>query len=410
MRLSKTFGRPAYLKKLWAWKDDRLIKAVIGPRRSGKSVLLSLYRDRLKQSGVAPENIIAFNLEDYAQLALTDPHALHEAVLGAASDPHQQYYVFIDEVQACREFERVVSSLALRENIDLYITGSNARLLSGDLATLLSGRYVSIEMMPLSFAEFRSAVAADGLSADEDFRRYLNVGGFPAVVPFLDEPEKVKTYYSDLLDAILMKDIVSRLEIRNPDALMRVIRALSSSIGSPVSARRLTNTLKSAGRRPIPSNVTVGNYLKALEAAFFCYRAQRFDVKGNQFLSAEEKYYLCDHGFRHMLVNARSAGLGHVIENIVYLELRRRYPKVAVGKAGAHEIDFVARSGEDVAYFQVAQTVMAEETLARELASFEAAKDNYPKTLLTLDRFGAGANYQGVRQVNLVDWLLETGA
>ena len=410
MRLCKTIDRPSYLKKLRAWKDDRLIKAVIGPRRSGKSVLFSLYRDELKQSGVASENIIAFNLEDYAQLALTDPRALHEAVLEAACDPRQQYYVFIDEVQACREFERVVSSLALRENIDLYITGSNARLLSGDLATLLSGRYVSIEMMPLSFAEFRSAVAEDGLSADEDFRRYLKVGGFPAAVPFIAEPEKVKTYYSDLLDTILMKDIVSRLEIRNSDALMRVISALSSSIGSPVSARRLTNTLKSAGRGAAVTNVTVGNYLKALEDAFFCYRAQRFDVKGNQFLSAEEKYYLCDHGFRQMLVNARAADVGHVIENIVYLELRRRYLKVAVGKAGAHEIDFVARSGDDVAYFQVAQSVMAEETLARELSAFEAVRDNYPKTLLTLDRFGAGANYRGVRQVNLVDWLLDTEA
>jgi len=410
VRLCKTIDRPSYLKKLRAWKDDRLIKAVIGPRRSGKSVLLSLYRDELKQSGVASENIIAFNLEDYAQLALTDPRVLHEAVLEAARDPLQQYYVFIDEVQACREFERVVSSLALRENIDLYITGSNARLLSGDLATLLSGRYVSIEMMPLSFAEFRSAVAEDGLSADEDFRRYLTVGGFPAAVPFIAEPEKVKTYYSDLLDTILMKDIVSRLEIRNSDALMRVISALSSSIGFPVSARRLTNTLKSAGRGAAVTNVTVGNYLKALEDAFFCYRAQRFDVKGNQFLSAEEKYYLCDHGFRQMLVNARAADVGHVIENIVYLELRRRYLKVAVGKAGAHEIDFVARSGDDVAYFQVAQSVMAEETLARELASFEAVRDNYPKTLLTLDRLGAGANYRGVRQVNLVDWLLNTEA
>ncbi len=403
MRTLANIPRPHYLKALLAWKDDPAIKVVIGPRRSGKSMLFRLYQEKLRALDVAPERIIAYNLEDPRLAELTDPTALYNAVLARVATA-ETCYVFIDEIQECRQFEKAVNGLALLENVDIYITGSNAHILSSELTTYLSGRFVRIEMMPLSFAEFRSAVAADGLSPAEDFNRYLEAGSFPALVPYRDDPFKINTYYSSLIDTVIEKDIRTRYQIRNTTQLRRVIQAVASVIGSPVSARKLTNTLKS--NQDDVSNATVTTYLKALEEAYLCYRVPRFDVKGKKTLTTDEKFYLCDAGLRQNLIHSATQDLGRLIENIVYLELRRRFTEVMIGKAGKQEVDFVARTRDDVRYYQVSASVLAEDTFQREVGAFDAIDDHYPKILLTLDTVGKGRSINGIRQLNLIDWLL----
>lgn len=403
MLASRNIERPFYLDALWSWKDSHEIKVVTGPRRSGKSTLFELFQDKLKASGVTDDHIIAFNLES-PRLDLTTSQKLFDAVISRVKDD-APYYVFIDEVQECEHFEKAVNGLALEKNLDIYITGSNAHLLSSELATFLSGRFITIEMMPLSFAEFRSAVAGDGLSAAEDFNRYIELGSFPALLSFRDSPLKIDNYYSSLLATVFDKDIRFRHQVRNDETLHRVARAVASSVGSAISARRITNTLKSAGYEV--SNTTVTSYLEWLCDAYYCYRVPRFDVRGNTALSTDEKYYLCDTGFRQYLITASAADLGHLIENIVFLELKRRYAKVCVGKAGEREVDFVVRSGQDTAYYQVSMSVLDESTLQRELAPLEAIKDNQPKYLLTLDTIGKGRNLGGIQQLNLIDWLLD---
>ena len=405
MKTDLNIARPHYLKELLKWKDDAAIKVVIGPRRSGKSMLFSLYQDELRRRGVTDDHIIAFNLEDLRCAELTDAKTLYDTVMNLAKDD-DTYYVFLDEIQECRQFEKAVNSLALQKNIDICITGSNAHILSGELTTFLSGRFIRIEMMPLSFTEFRSAVKEDGLTPAEDFNRYLTIGTYPALVAYRNDPVKITTYYSSLIDTVIEKDIRSRYQIRNAFLLRRVIQTIASSVGSPVSARKITNTLKS--NHDEVSNVTVNLYLKALEEAYVCYRVPRYDVKGNKCLTTDEKFYLCDPGFRQNLINAATPDLGRLIENIVYLELRRRFIQVTVGKVGKQEVDFVARTRDDVRYYQVSVSVLNEDTFLREIHAFDEIRDNYPKILLTLDVIGNGRNINGIRQINLIDWLLSS--
>lgn len=402
MKISRNYPRPFYLNALWSWKDSQEIKVVVGPRRSGKSTLFELYQDKLRENGVSDDHIISFNLES-PRLNLTDSEKLFAAVMARVKD-EDPYYVFIDEVQECKQFEKAVNGLALEKNLDIYITGSNAHLLSGELSTFLSGRFIAIEMMPLSFAEFRSAVLEDSLSSEDDFNRYLQIGSFPALIDFRDNSLKINNYYSSLLSTVFDKDIRSRHSLRNEEALQRVARAIASSVGSAVSARRITNTLKSAGFEV--SNTTVTSYLEWLCEAYYCYRVPRFDIRGNAALSTEEKFYLCDTGFRQYLINSSTSDLGHLIENIVFLELKRRYGTVSVGKTGEREVDFVVKRGQDIAYFQVSLSVLDDATLQRELAPLEAIRDNQPKFLLTLDTIGKNRNLNGIRQLNLIEWLL----
>ncbi len=404
MKRQNYIDRPSYLKQLWSWKEQPVIKVIVGPRRGGKTTLFRLFQQQLKESGIEEKQIISLNLEDPRLIEYTDPSFLYNTLYKKLSSKNY-YYLFIDEIQECRNFEKAINGLALLDNVDIYIAGSNAHILSGELATYLSGRYVCIEMMPLSFSEFRSAVAADRFSVQKDFRRYLEIGSFPAVVALRDDPLKITTYYASLIDTIIEKDVRTRYEVRNSPLLRRVIEKVASSVGSPVSARKMTDILRN--NKVDVSNSTVTLFLRALEEAYFCYKVQRFDLRGNVALTSEEKFYLCDPGLRQNLVNTTVSDLGHLLENVVYLELRRRFAKVSIGKAGSNEIGFVARTKNDIRYFQVCTSVLDESTLAREVKAFSSVKDNYPRYLLTLDEVWKNQNIQGIRQVNAIDWLLE---
>jgi len=310
----------------------------------------------------------------------------------------------LDEVQQCLNFEKAVDSLYIKENVDLYITGSNAKLFSGELATVLSGRYVLIEMLPLSFKEFATSGAVSE-PVREQFNRYLRFGSFPFLTQ-LEESESIfRTYIEGIYSTILLKDVASREGIADITLLEDIIRFLSSSIGSPISAKRISDGINASGRKV--SVNTVDKYLKALTESYIFYKADRFDIKGRNLLKTLSKYYIVDTGLRNYLLPPASPDLGHQIENIVYLELLRRDFRVNVGKVGNREVDFVASDKNQLIYFQVATTVLSEETLKRELEAFSGIPDDFPRVLLTLDDIPAYANHGGIHQIYLLDWLLE---
>lgn len=403
----KIIPRPAYIKQLQTWRGTGLIKIIMGPRRCGKSFLLHLFREALRAEGVGDDRLFTYDLNRFDNLRFHDPLVLHEDILSRRAKSGQTF-VFIDEIQECRDFEKLLSSLEHEEGLDIYVTGSNAYMLSGELMTYLTGRYISIEMLPLSFAEFREAVREDGLSADEDFNRYLRVGSYPAVVPFRNDPYAVERYYELLIDSMIYKDVSQRLRMKDPTLLKRLISVLATGIGSSVSARRISNTLTSVeGRRDV-SDVTISRYLEALTQCYMFVQGRRFDVRGNAALAGQEKYYLSDPGMRDHISATAVRDWGHLLENAVFLELKRRHAQVWVGKVDETEIDFVCRDGDGTTYFQVAATVLEADTLERELRPFGKLRDRHPCVLLTLDRFGVDRNVNGVRILNVVDWLLES--
>lgn len=402
--LSNIIPRTEYIKKLNGFQNNGLIKVIMGPRRCGKSFLLKLFQQELLDKGIAPSHLIRVELDDLLLYSLRDPQALHSYVLDQIKDENT-HYVFIDEVQLCPHFEEVLASLAKRTNIDLYVTGSNAYLLSGELATFLTGRYTKIEMYPLSFKEFRDSVVGDGLTAQEDFERYLQIGSFPALVRDRNDPEHIAIYYSDLIQSIILKDISWRLKLRDTETLFKLCCFLASNIGSALSATNIINVLKT--QKVEISRLTLSTYLNALIDSYFIERVPRFDIRGKATLRTEEKYYLSDTGFRHHLIVTPIRDYGHLLENIVYLELSRRFKNVRVGKNAKKEIDFVVQTDDGFAYYQVAQTVLDPGTLDRELSAFSGIKDAYPRFLLTMDTLGKGRNFNGVKQLNIVEWLLD---
>ena len=402
--LSNIIPRTEYIKKLNGFQNNGLIKVIMGPRRCGKSFLLKLFQQELLDKGIAPSHLIRVELDDLLLYSLRDPQALHSYVLDRIKDENT-HYVFIDEVQLCPYFEEVLASLAKRINIDLYVTGSNAYLLSGELATFLTGRYTKIEMYPLSFKEFRDSVVGDGLTAQEDFERYLQIGSFPALVRDRNDPEHIAIYYSDLIQSIILKDISWRLKLRDTETLFKLCCFLASNIGSALSATNIINVLKT--QKVEISRLTLSTYLNALIDSYFIERVPRFDIREKATLRTEEKYYLSDTGFRHHLIITPIRDYGHLLENIVYLELSRRFKNVRVGKNAKKEIDFVVQTDDGFAYYQVAQTVLDPSTLDRELSAFAGIKDAYPRFLLTMDTLGKGRNFNGVKQLNIVEWLLD---
>lgn len=396
--------RAESLEFLKRHRDKPIIKVVSGVRRSGKSTLLKLFRNFLKEEGVPPENMLSINFEDMQFSNLREAKALHRFLSEKISDK-DKVYIFLDEIQHVHEFERVVDSLFIQENVDLYITGSNAYFLSGELATLLSGRYVEQKLLPLSFAEFATYKKQnnDNRSANDLFNEYLK-SSLPYTI-FTDTDEESLEYLNGVYSTVVLNDIVARLKISEVRVLERVIETLFSSVGSLVTINKIRNTLVSKGVSI--SNQTVEKYLKGILDSLIMYEAKRFDIHGRELLDSQGKYFVVDIGLRRLVLRDHLQDYGHVLENIVYLELLRRGNKVYVGKVGSYEVDFVAiNAKQELAYYQIALNTLDESVLARELQSLKAIKDSYPKYLLTLDDFNQTANYDGIRKLNLIDWLL----
>ena len=395
--------RIEYLDNLKALKDKQVIKVIAGVRRCGKSTLFELYIDYLRKMGKDDNQIISINLEDLENADLLDYKALYNHIKNKLV-PDKMNYVFIDEVQKCVGFEKAVDSLFIKKNCDVYITGSNAYLLSGELATLLSGRYIRIDMLPFSFKEYYEATKESGKSKQELFDAYLRYGSFPYVA-YLENNEKiVRQYIEGVYNTILIKDVATREKINDITVLENILKTVASSIGSPISTKKISDTLVSSGRKISPN--TVESYLRALTDSYILYNAARYDIKGRQFLKTLGKYYFVDTGIRNHIISQSAKDLGHLLENVVYLELLRRKNRVNIGKLAEKEVDFVATNMNEVEYYQVCASVLGEKTLERELAPLKEIKDNYPKILLTLDDIGNGANYEGIRQINVIDWLL----
>ncbi len=402
--------RKEYLEQLWSWKDEQLIKVVTGIRRCGKSTLLEQYQEKLKQAGVDKEQIISINFEDLDNEPLLDYKVLYQYIKERLC-PDKMTYIFLDEIQNVPLFEKVVDSLYVKGNTDVYITGSNAYMLSSDLATLLSGRYVEISMLPLSFREY---VIVTGMQRDAAFAEYMKTGGIPYVAVMDRTDEKVEQYLEGIYNTVIVKDIEERQARREQDAgkrkitditlLKTIARYLASVVGSPVSMKSITDYLISSGRKISPN--TVNDYVNALTESFVFYPVERFDIVGKQLLKVNKKMYIVDLGLRTHILPRKHYDLGFSIENIVYFELLRRGYKVNIGRYGVAEVDFVAQKQGVLTYYQITADMTAEETFERELRPLRGIQDNYEKIVLTLDRFTLG-NYDGIKVLNVVDWLLE---
>lgn len=395
--------RKEYLEQLKRFKDKDLIKVVTGIRRCGKSTLFELFINYLKEIGIEDDQIIKINLED-VDYSFEDYKELYNYV-NKKIDSKKQYYVFLDEVQNVPKFQKAVDSLYIKKNVDVYITGSNAYLLSGELATLLSGRYVEIKMLPLSFKEYLSAFSSSEKSSYEYFLDYMRNGGMPGNISILqDNPNDLDTYLEGIFTTIVYKDIITRNNITDKMLLENILKFIFDSIGSPISTKKISDTLTSRGMST--SNHTVENYISAFVESFLIYKAERFDVKGKNLLSRDYKYYVVDSGLRSYLLGKKAdSDMGHILENIVYFELLRRGYKVYVGKVDDLEVDFVAENRDGLKYYQVALSVREEKVLERELKSLQRTGDHYPKYLITLD-MDLEADYEGITKINIIDWLL----
>jgi len=397
--MKKIIERKAYLEQLSMWREKEMIKVVTGVRRCGKSTLFDLYIKSLKASGVSDNQIVFINLEDGDCSELLEYKKLHEYI-NAHIIKNKWTYVFIDEVQNCNEYERAISSLYLKNNLDIYITGSNAYMLSGELASKLTARYIEIDMLPLSFSEYSEAVNIS--DKRERFFGYMNMGAFPYAANLINNSLAHSQYLEGIYNTVLIKDVMTRENLSDTTLLRSIIGFLASNVGSHVSTKKIADTLASNGR---PTGFyTVDSYLTALTDAYLFYKVNRYDVKGKVHLKSEGKYYICDTGLRNMILGTQGKDIGHQIENIVYLELLRRGYTVNIGKTGrGNEIDFVAVRDKKTEYYQVSASVLDETTLKRELNSLKQIKDNYPKFLVTLDDFVGDHN--GIQQINLIDWL-----
>ncbi len=395
--------REQYLAFLRRHKDQDVIKVVSGVRRCGKSTLFELFKQELLASGVKANQIISINFEDLEYEPLQEYHALHEYIVERLI-PDIPMYVFLDEVQHVVQFEKVVGSLFVKPNVDIYITGSNAYFMSSDIATLLTGRYVQVEMLPLSFKEFHSAYSQQNLSDMDIYNLYIEHSSFPRLV-HVEDDESIDEYLESILNTVVLKDIVTRLKITDVPLLLDIIKYLLANIGSLINPTKIANTLTSYGRKT--DNKTVEKYLQGLKDGLLIYEVDRFDVKGKALLQRNAKYYVVDSAFRKFLLSRTDSDRGHILENIVYLELIRRGYRVYVGHLQNGEIDFVAKMPHRLEYYQVSYSVMDDTTLRRELSPLEKLDDNYPKYLLTMDVLHKTDNHNGIEQKNVLDWLLE---
>lgn len=391
--------RKEYLEKLKKWKDKDLIKVITGIRRCGKSTLFELYIDYLKSMGVKDNHIIFINLEN-PDNEFENYKELYKYVKEKVKDENQ-YYVFLDEIQNISEFQKAVDGLYIIKNIDVYITGSNAYLLSGELATLLTGRYIEIKMFPLSFEEYLSYYKKE--PDEKTYLDYINRSSFPYALK-LEEESEIDDYLDALYNTIILKDIAQRKKIADTSMLRTIAKFMFDNIGNCLSIKKIADTLTSEGRSI--SVHTVESYLDALVESYVFNKVSRFDIKGKQYLQSGEKYYATDVTMRYALLGRRNIDAGHILENIVYLELIRRGYKVYIGKTSEKEVAFVAENKEGFTYFQVAYTTREAETLTRELKPLQEIKDHYPKYILTMD-LDPKADYDGIKKINVLDWLLK---
>ena len=403
--------RKEYLDLLKKWKDEQVIKVITGIRRCGKSTLLNLYQDYLRTQGVADDQIVYVNFEELEYEDLLDYKALYNYIKSRLHS-EKTTYIFLDEIQQVADFQKAVDSLYVKQNVDIYITGSNAYLLSGELATLLSGRYVEINMLPLSFAEF--CEVKGGSDKDALLAEYMKNGGLPYIAKLAGKTEKVDMYLEGIYSTIIVKNIEERQKRKERDPnkrkvnditlLKNISKFLASSVGSPVSMKSIADYITSGGRSI--SQATVSDYVDALIEPYIFYPVERYDVLGKQLLKTNQKMYIVDLGIRRHLLPRKRYDLGFSLENVAYLELLRRGYEVNIGKVGTTEVDFVARKNDNVFYFQVTASMVEEATFVREMSPLKAINDNYPKIVITLDRYTPG-NYEGIHVVNAIDWLLE---
>lgn len=402
--------RTEYLNILKNWKDEQVIKVITGIRRCGKSTLLALYQDYLRTQGITEDQIISINFEELENESLLDYKVLYDHIKQRLH-AEKTTYIFLDEIQRVADFQKAVDSLYVKKNTDIYITGSNAYLLSGELATLLSGRYIEINMLPLSFAEF--CEMKGGHDKDSLLAEYMKNGSLPYVAMLDGSTEKADMYLEGIYNTIIVKDIEDRQKRKEQDPnkrkitdialLKNISKFLASSVGNPISIKSIADYITSSGRSV--SYNTVDDYVDALVEPYIFYPVERYDVLGKQLLKTNQKMYIVDLGIRRHLLPRKKYDLGFSLENVVFLELLRRGYEVSVGKVGATEIDFVARKNDNVYYYQVTASMVEESTFEREMAPLRNINDNYPKTVITLDRFTLG-NYEGIQVVNAIDWLL----
>ena len=396
----KRIERHVYLDKLIAFKDKKLIKVITGIRRCGKSTIMEIYRDWLCSHGVQPNQIIYLNFEDYDYYELRNPKVLY-AFIKQKMKAEKMTYIFFDEIQHVKDFPDIVNSLNLKPMVDLYITGSNAYMLSSEIATLLSGRYVEISMLPLSFREYVEGIGGT-TNLSQTYMDYITKSSFPYTLE-LDTHAEINDYLNGVYNTIVVKDIMSRKKLPDVMMLESVIRFTADNIGNILSTKRIADIMTADGRKI--DQKTVERYLSALCETFFVYETKRYNIKGKQLLKTLGKYYLVDIGLRRMLLGSRSFDAGRILENIVYLELLHRQKKVYVGKVDSLEVDFVAIDENGITYYQVAATVRDEATLKRELSSLQQINDQYPKYILTLDE-DPDADYNGIKRINALKWLM----
>ena len=405
--------RKEYLDFLIKSKDKQIIKVVSGVRRCGKSTLFEIYKDYLLKNGVEKIQIISINFEDMDYEELTDYKKLYEYIKSKMLTDKKKY-IFLDEIQHVDKFEKVVDSLFIKENVDLYIIGSNAYFMSSELATLLSGRYIELKMLPLSFKEYyHTRLEYENFDKKEKkvlktliqyYNEYIVNSSFPYTLQLENNLKNIYEYLSGIYNSVLLKDIVARLKIADVMRLESVVKYIFDNIGNLTSISKIANALTSMGRKT--DTKTIEKYIKGLVDGLLIYEVNRYNIKGKGFLSTLSKYYVSDLGLRQMILGDRNIDMGHILENIIYLELLRRKTNVYVGQFDKNEIDFVVINSNEIEYYQVALTILDENTLKRELAAFKNIKDNYPKYLITLDDVLPNADYEGIKIINALEWLL----
>lgn len=392
-----------YLNKLIQFKDKQFIKVITGIRRCGKSTLLKLFREYLLENDISEKQIIYINFESMQFDDIKDYKLLYEYIKEHTVE-ESRTYLLLDEIQEVAHWEKAVNSFLIDFNVDVYITGSNAWLLSSELSTLLSGRYVEIKMLPLSFKEYMDFIEEPSSDREKDFQAYLRYGGLPPIIELNNNFNMIQPFLSGIYNTVLMKDIVQRNTVRDPALLDNLVRFLADNVGNSISTKKISDYLTSVGRKTTPA--TIDNYLQMLEKACIFYRANRYDIKRKLYLKTQEKYYIVDTGVRNNLLGLRNMDYGHILENVVYLELLRRGFDVYIGKIGSMEVDFIAVKANKKIYYQVSASILDEKTKERELRSLMSIPDQYDKILLTMDKPYA-EDFEGIKWMNIIDFLLE---